>query len=224
MCMVEIRNLSKYYLLGVHNKVVALNDINLTVASGEFVSIVGASGSGKSTLLNIIGCIDQPSSGDVYVDNVIIDYKNTSSLVHLHRQTIGFVFQSFNLIPTMTALENVGYPMYFNRIPRSRRDKKAMELLGSVELENRAHHLPSELSGGEQQRVAIARALANDPRLILADEPTGNIDSKTGKVILDLMQRVNKEQGITFIITTHDLNLANSADRMIKIVDGEIVD
>ena len=224
MCMMEIRNLSKYYLLGARNKVVALHNINMTVTSGEFVSIVGASGSGKSTLLNIIGCIDQPSSGDVYIDNVRIDYKNTSSLVHLHRQTIGFVFQSFNLIPTMTALENVGYPMYFNRIPRSRRETRAMELLESVELGDRAHHLPSELSGGEQQRVAIARALANDPRLILADEPTGNIDSKTGKVILDLMKRVNKEQGITFIVTTHDLNLANSADRIIKIVDGEIVD
>lgn len=224
MCMVEIRNLSKYYLLGARNKVVALHNIDIAVTSGEFVSIVGASGSGKSTLLNIIGCIDQPSSGDVYIDNVRIDYKNTSSLVHLHRQTIGFVFQSFNLIPTMTALENVGYPMYFNRIPRSRRETRAMELLESVELGDRAHHLPSELSGGEQQRVAIARALANDPRLILADEPTGNIDSKTGKIILDLMKRVNKEQGITFIVTTHDLNLANSADRIIKIVDGEIVD
>jgi len=222
--MVEIRNLSKYYLLGARNKVVALHDINLTVDNSEFISIVGASGSGKSTLLNIIGCIDQPSSGDVYIDNARIDYKNTRSLVHLHRQTIGFVFQSFNLIPTMTALENVGYPMYFNRIPRSRRENRAMELLGSVELGDRAQHLPSELSGGEQQRVAIARALANDPRLILADEPTGNIDSKTGKIIIDLMKRVNKEQGITFIITTHDLNLANSADRMIKIVDGEIVD
>ena len=222
--MVEIRNLSKYYLLGARNKVVALHNIDIAVTSGEFVSIVGASGSGKSTLLNIIGCIDQPSSGNVYIDNVRIDYKNTSSLVHLHRQTIGFVFQSFNLIPTMTALENVGYPMYFNRIPRSRRETRAMELLESVELGDRAHHLPSELSGGEQQRVAIARALANDPRLILADEPTGNIDSKTGKVILDLMKRVNKEQGITFIVTTHDLNLANSADRIIKIVDGEIVD
>lgn len=224
MCMVEIRNLSKYYLLGARNKVVALHNIDIAVTSGEFVSIVGASGSGKSTLLNIIGCIDQPSSGDVYIDNVRIDYKNTSSLVHLHRQTIGFVFQSFNLIPTMTALENVGYPMYFNRIPRSRRETRAMELLESVELGDRAQHLPSELSGGEQQRVAIARALANDPRLILADEPTGNIDSKTGKIILDLMKRVNKEQGITFIVTTHDLNLANSADRIIKIVDGEIVD
>lgn len=224
MCTVEIRNLSKYYLLGARNKVVALHNIDIAVTSGEFVSIVGASGSGKSTLLNIIGCLDQPNSGDIYIDNVRIDYKNASSLVQLHRQTIGFVFQSFNLIPTMTALENVGYPMYFNRIPRSRREIRAMELLESVELGDRAHHLPSELSGGEQQRVAIARALANDPRLILADEPTGNIDSKTGKIILDLMKRVNKEQGITFIVTTHDLNLANSADRIIKIVDGEIVD
>ena len=126
MCMMEIRNLSKYYLLGARNKVVALHNINMTVTSGEFVSIVGASGSGKSTLLNIIGCLDQPNSGDIYIDNVRIDYKNASSLVQLHRQTIGFVFQSFNLIPTMTALENVGYPMYFNRIQRSMREIRAM--------------------------------------------------------------------------------------------------
>jgi putative ABC transport system ATP-binding protein len=222
--MVETRGLGKYYTFGSGNQVVALNDVNLTVASGEFVSIMGPSGSGKSTLLNIVGCLDKPSSGDVYIDDAKIDYKNAGSLVKLHRQTMGFVFQGFNLISTMNALENVWYPMYFNKIPKSERKERAEELLESVGLRDRALHLPSELSGGEQQRVAIARALANNPRLILADEPTGNIDSKTGGKIIDLMKKLNKEQGITFIVTTHDMVMANNADRVITITDGEIVD
>lgn len=222
--MVEVRDLSKYYSFGSDIQIAALHNINMKVKTGEFVAIMGPSGSGKSTLLNIIGCLDQPSTGEVYIDNTRIDFRNTGSLVKLHRQTMGFVFQAFNLIPTMSALENVGYPMYFNRIPRKQRESKAAKLLNSVDLGGRLHHLPTELSGGEQQRVAIARALANDPRLILADEPTGNIDSKTGKKIVDLMNKVNKEQGITFIITTHDLNMASNTNRVIKIVDGEIVD
>ncbi|MEA3294708.1 MAG: ABC transporter ATP-binding protein [Euryarchaeota archaeon] len=222
--MVEVRDLSKYYSFGSDSQIAALHNVNVKVKTGEFVAIMGPSGSGKSTLLNIIGCLDQPSTGEVYIDNTRIDFRNAGSLVKLHRQTIGFVFQAFNLISTMSALENVCYPMYFNRIPRKQRESKAAKLLNSVDLGGRLHHLPTELSGGEQQRVAIARALANDPRLILADEPTGNIDSKTGKKIVDLMKKVNKEQGITFIITTHDLNMANNTDRVIKIVDGEIVD
>jgi putative ABC transport system ATP-binding protein len=222
--MVEVHDLSKYYSFGSDSQIAALHNVNVKVKTGEFVAIMGPSGSGKSTLLNIIGCLDQPSTGEVYIDNTRIDFRNAGSLVKLHRQTMGFVFQAFNLIPTMSALENVCYPMYFNRIPRKQRESKAAKLLNLVDLGGRLHHLPTELSGGEQQRVAIARALANDPRLILADEPTGNIDSKTGKKIVDLMNKVNKEQGITFIITTHDLNMANNTDRLIKIVDGEIVD
>jgi len=222
--MVKTQGLSKYYTFGSGNQVVALNDVNLTVASGEFVSIMGPSGSGKSTLLNIVGCLDKPTSGDVYIDNMKIDYGNAGSLVQLHRQTMGFVFQGFNLISTMNAIENVWYPMYFNKVPKPERIKRAEELLESVGLRDRALHLPSELSGGEQQRVSIARALANHPRLILADEPTGNIDSKTGKKIIDLMKKLNKEQGITFIVTTHDDLMANNADRVITITDGEIVD
>ncbi|KAF5410625.1 MAG: putative ABC transporter ATP-binding protein [Candidatus Methanocomedens sp.] len=224
MYMVETRGLGKYYTFGSGNQVVALNDVNLAVASGEFVSIMGPSGSGKSTLLNIVGCLDKPSSGDVYIDDEKIDYGNAGSLVKLHRQTMGFVFQGFNLISTMNALENVWYPMYFNKIPKSERKERAEELLESVGLRDRALHLPSELSGGEQQRVSIARALANNPRLILADEPTGNIDSKTGGKIIDLMKKLNKEQGITFIVTTHDMVMANNADRVITITDGEIID
>jgi len=222
--MVKTQRLSKYYTFGSGNQVVALNDVNLTVAIGEFVSIMGPSGSGKSTLLNIVGCLDKPTSGDVYIDNMKIDYGNAGHLVQLHRQTMGFVFQGFNLISTMNALENVWYPMYFNKVPKSERIERAEELLESVGLRDRALHLPSELSGGEQQRVSIARALANHPRLILADEPTGNIDSRTGKKIIDLMKKLNKEQGITFIVTTHDDLMANNADRVITITDGEIVD
>ena len=224
MWMVETRGLVKYYTFGSGNQVVALNDVNLAVESGEFVSIMGPSGSGKSTLLNIVGCLDKPTAGDVYIDDVKIDYGNAGSLVKLHRQTMGFVFQGFNLISTMNAIENVWYPMYFNKVPKPERKKRAEELLESVGLRDRALHLPSELSGGEQQRVAIARSLANHPRLILADEPTGNIDSRTGKKIIDLMKKLNKEQGITFIVTTHDMVMANNADRVITITDGEIVD
>jgi putative ABC transport system ATP-binding protein len=224
MCMVKTRGLSRYYTFGSGNQVVALKGVNLTVASGEFISIMGPSGSGKSTLLNIIGCLDKPTAGDVYIDDVKIDYGNAGSLVQLHRQTMGFVFQGFNLISTMNALENVWYPMYFNKVPKPERIKRAEELLESVGLRDRTLHLPSELSGGEQQRVSIARALANRPRLILADEPTGNIDSRTGKKIIDLMKKLNKEQGITFIVTTHDKAMANNADRVITITDGEIVD
>lgn len=224
MCMVKTRGLSKYYTFGSGNQVVALKGVNLTVESGEFVSIMGPSGSGKSTLLNIVGCLDKPTAGDVYIDDVKIDYGNAGNLVQLHRQTMGFVFQGFNLISTMNAIENVWYPMYFNKVPKPERIKRAEELLESVGLKDRTLHLPSELSGGEQQRVAIARALANRPRLILADEPTGNIDSRTGKKIIDLMKKLNKEQGITFIVTTHDNVMANNADRVITITDGEIVD
>jgi putative ABC transport system ATP-binding protein len=224
MWMVETRALSKSYLFGSGNRVVALNDVNLTVGNGEFVSIMGPSGSGKSTLLNIVGCLDKPTAGNVYINDTKIDYGKAGHLVQLHRQTIGFIFQGFNLISTMNALENVLYPMYFNRVPKLERKKRAEALLESVGLKDRALHLPSELSGGEQQRVAIARALANHPRLILADEPTGNIDSRTGRMIIDLMKKLNKEQGITFIVTTHDTAMANNADRMITIADGEIVD
>jgi putative ABC transport system ATP-binding protein len=222
--MVKTQGLSKYYTFGSGKQVLALSDVNLAVESGEFISIMGPSGSGKSTLLNIVGCLDKPTSGYVCIDDVRIDYVNAGSLVQLHRHTMGFVFQGFNLISTMNALENVWYPMYFNKVPKPERMKRAEELLGSVGLRDRALHLPSELSGGEQQRVAIARALANHPRLILADEPTGNIDSGTGKKIIDLMKKLNKEQGITFVVTTHDSVMANNADRVITISDGEIVD
>ncbi|MDQ1252095.1 MAG: putative transport system ATP-binding protein [Euryarchaeota archaeon] len=223
MNVVETRELSKYYSSDSGVRVEALKGINVEIEDGEFVSFMGPSGSGKSTLLNIIGCLDQPSSGRVLIEGAEVDFRNSSYLVRLHRQTIGFVFQAFNLISTMDALENVSYPMYFNRIGRSQQMQRATELLDLVGLGDRLHHLPSELSGGEQQRVAIARALANKPRLILADEPTGNLDSVTGKKITALMRSINKEQNISLVVTTHDSEMARTADRIVKLSDGEII-
>lgn len=223
MNVVETRNVSKYYSFDSGLRVDALREVNVEIEEGEFISFMGPSGSGKSTLLNIIGCLDQPTSGRVLIEGAEVDYRNSSYLVRIHRQTIGFVFQAFNLISTMDALENVCYPMHFNRISRSQQKQRATELLELVSLGDRMHHLPSELSGGEQQRVAIARALANNPRLILADEPTGNLDSSTGKKITDLMKSINKEQKISFIVTTHDPEMARTADRIIRLSDGEII-
>lgn len=222
MNIVETRDLSKFYTFGSGLRVEALREVNVEIKEGEFVSFMGASGSGKSTLLNIIGCLDQPTSGSVFIEGTEVDYRNSSYLVRLHRQTIGFVFQAFNLISTMDALENVCYPMHFNRISRSQQKQRATELLDLVGLGDRIHHLPSELSGGEQQRVAIARALANNPRLILADEPTGNLDSVTGKKITDLMKDINREQKISFIVATHAYDMARVADRVVKLSDGEL--
>jgi putative ABC transport system ATP-binding protein len=223
MNIVETRDLSKFYTFGSGQRVEALNMIDVNIESGEFVSFMGPSGSGKSTLLNIIGCLDRPTTGSVFIEGKEVDYGNSSNLVRLHRQTIGFVFQSFNLIPTMNALENVCYPMYFNRISSSLRKQRATELLDIVGLSDRMHHLPSELSGGEQQRVALARSLANSPKLILADEPTGNLDSVTGKKIIDLMRNINQEQGISFVVTTHDPEMAKVANRVVKLKDGKLL-
>jgi putative ABC transport system ATP-binding protein len=223
MSVIETKELSKSYIFDSGLRVDALKGVNVEIEEGEFVSFMGPSGSGKSTLLNIIGCLDQPTSGSVFIEGAEIDYRNSSDLVRLHRKTMGFVFQAFNLISTMNALENVCYPMYFNRISRSKQKQRATELLEIVGLGDRMHHLPSELSGGEQQRVAIARALANNPRIVLADEPTGNLDSANGKKITALMKNISREQKISFVITTHDPGMAGAADRIVKLSDGEIV-
>jgi putative ABC transport system ATP-binding protein len=220
---VETKDLTKYYWRG-KEKVVALDGVDLTMEEGAFISVVGHSGSGKSTLLNIIGCLDAPTKGEVYLDGAKVDYRNKKSLVMLRRKFVGFVFQTFNLIPALNALENVEYPMYFNKEGRSKSERRenAMKLLGMVGLEKRANHLPSELSGGELQRIAIARALANDPKLILADEPTGNLDSRTGKSILDLLKRLNEEERKNIIMVTHDLESAKKMSTVIRILDGRI--
>ncbi len=221
---VETRDLTKYYWMG-KEKVVALDRVTLKMEEGEFISVVGPSGSGKSTLLNIIGCLDAPTKGEVYLAGWKVDYRNKQSLVRLRRNFLGFVFQTFNLIPALNAVENVEYPMYFNKGGRSKSERResAMKLLAMVGLEKRANHLPSELSGGELQRIAIARALANDPKLILADEPTGNLDSRTGKSILSLLKRLNEEEGKNIIMVTHDLESAKKMSRVIRILDGRIM-
>ena len=222
---VETKDLTKYYWMG-KEKVVALDGVDLKMEEGEFISAVGPSGSGKSTLLNVIGCLDTPTKGEVYLGGWKVDYRNKKSLVRLRRKFVGFVFQTFNLIPALNAVENVEYPMYFNKAGRSKSERRenAMKLLGMVGLEKRANHLPSELSGGELQRIAIARALANDPKLILADEPTGNLDSRTGESILNLLTRLNNEEGKSIIMVTHDLESAKKMGKVIQILDGRITD
>lgn len=205
------------------NTVRALSDVSIRIDQGEFVALVGRSGSGKSTLMNILGGLDSPSSGSVFFDNVRVDYKNRKNLINLRRRQVGFIFQMFNLIPSLNALENVAYPLLFNYTPKNERNEKAMNLLGMVGLSDRASHLPHQLSGGEQQRVAIARALVADSRVVLADEPTGNLDSKMSAEIYQLMRKVNRERGVTFVVVTHERDLASYCDRTIELRDGMVV-
>ena len=205
------------------NGVCALRDVSVTIAPGEFVALVGRSGSGKSTLMNILGGLDSPTAGSVYLDGGKVEYRDRKSLINLRRTQVGFVFQQFNLIPTLTARENVAYPLLFNYRPAEERRDRALGLLDLVGLSERADHLPHELSGGEQQRVAIARALVGSPRIILADEPTGNLDSKTSAEIYHLMRTINQEQAITFLVVTHERELASYCDRTIQLRDGMVV-
>lgn len=200
----------------------AVNGISCEVHSGEYVSIVGPSGSGKSTLFNLIGGLDKPSEGSVFVNSVDIAQLSPRELAFLRCHTIGYIFQTFNLIGVRTALENVTLPMLFAGIPPAEADDKGMALLDLVGLGHRYHHRPNELSGGQQQRVAIARALANDPAIVLADEPTGNLDLKTGKEIIDLLKTLNRERGVTVIAATHDLKMLDVSDRIFHIRDGKL--
>lgn len=218
--VITMKNLSKIYKMG-ENIVKALDNINLTVDEGEFVSIVGPSGSGKSTLMNIIGCLDVMTEGEYYLNGNDTRKLNENKLAELRSSEIGFIFQSFNLLQKLTALENVELPMIYKGIPAKERYNRAVELLTMVGLEKRIHHRPTELSGGQQQRVAIARALANNPHLILADEPTGNLDSQSGKEVMKIIKELN-ERGNTIILITHDINVANQAKRTVKIMDGKI--
>ncbi len=219
--IIKLENVKKVYHLG-EVLVEALRGINLSVRKGEFLAIMGPSGSGKSTCMNMIGCLDVPTSGRILLDNIDISKLHESELARIRGKLIGFVFQQFNLIPSLNALENVMLPMMFQGKPRVERIKKAMELLDLVGIKKRAYHKPSELSGGERQRVAIARALANDPEVILADEPTGNLDSKTGRLIMELLKKLN-ENGTTIVMVTHDEDLAKYADRIALIKDGVII-
>ena len=218
--VLRVRNLIKTYMQGkipVH----ALNDVSFDVEKGEFMSIVGPSGSGKSTLLSMIGLLDKPTSGSVFIDDKEITKAKESEVPKLRREKIGFVFQHFNLIPTLTAFENVDIAMRFARIPKNDRKKRAVELLTQMGLADRMKHKPSELSGGEQQRTAIARALSNHPAIILADEPTGEVDTKTRDMIVNLLRKLS-EEGHTILVVTHDTAVAQQTGRIITMRDGKI--
>ncbi len=219
--VIKLVELTKIYEVGVPVK--ALDNVNLEIRNGEFVSIVGPSGSGKSTLLNMIGCMDKPTYGKVYVDEVDVTQLKEKDLVKLRAEKIGFVFQMFNLISTLTALENVQLPMLFLGKGYKESLERAALLLRLVGLWDRMNHRPLQLSGGQRQRVAIARALANDPPIILADEPTGNLDSKTGQEIIEIMREINEVTNKTFVIVTHDLEVAEKTDRIIFLKDGKVI-
>jgi putative ABC transport system ATP-binding protein len=205
------------------NGVTALTDISISIRQGEFIALVGRSGSGKSTLMNILGGLDAPTTGSVSINGKTVDYKNRKNLIDLRRTQVGFVFQQFNLIPALNAMENVAYPLLFNYTPRDERNERAIRLLKLVGLGERSEHLPHQMSGGEQQRVAIARAMVANSSIILADEPTGNLDSKTSAEIYALMRDVNKEKNVTFLIVTHERELASYCDRTIELRDGKVV-
>lgn len=219
--VVRTTNLHKHYGMG-EATVRALNGVTCEVYSGEYLSIMGPSGSGKSTLFNMIGGLDKPNEGSVFVNSVDIAQLTARELAFLRCHTIGYIFQTFNLITVRTALENVTLPMLFAGMQPDEADEKGMALLDLVGLGSRYHHRPSELSGGQQQRVAIARSLANSPSIVLADEPTGNLDLRTGKEIIDLLRKLNMEQGVTIISATHDLKMLDVSDRIFHIRDGQL--
>ena len=219
--IIELAHTNKTYKMG-DSEVHALSDIDLKIERGDFLAIVGPSGSGKSTMMNLIGALDFASKGDIFLDGQNIEHLDESSLAQIRGRKIGFVFQTFNLIPTLTAIENIALPMIFQGLNKEERVEKSEKILNQVKLTHRKNHFPNELSGGERQRVAIGRALANNPEVILADEPTGNLDSKTGSEIMGLFTELNKK-GKTIILVTHDLDLIRHAKKVLKIRDGRIV-
>ena len=219
--MIQVKNLYKVYKVG-ETKVYALNGVDFTIYKGEFCAIVGPSGSGKSTLLNMMAGLEKPSKGEIVIAGNHIEKLSENKLVAFRRKHVGFIFQAYNLIKTMNALENVALPLSFRGVPKKTRNEKAREYIKLVGLEKQIRHMANEMSGGQQQRVGIARALAVDPRIIFADEPTGNLDSKTTREILSLMQKIVREQNQTLVMVTHDNYIAKFADRQFHIVDGKI--
>lgn len=219
--LIQMESIVKKYNIGSANELTILKGINLDIYDKEFVSIVGQSGSGKSTLMNIIGLLDRPTEGRYILEGTDVSNLKDDELSTIRNQKIGFVFQSFNLIPRISAQQNVELPMMYAGVPKDVRAKRALELLDRVSMKDRSDHRPNELSGGQQQRVAIARSLANDPGIILADEPTGALDSQTGRVVMDLFHSLN-EEGRTIILITHNPELAEEADRVVTMVDGKI--
>ncbi|OIO87501.1 MAG: hypothetical protein COW32_06215 [Candidatus Aquicultor secundus] len=220
--MISVVNLVRKYSLG-KEPLIALDNVSISISQGEFVSIMGTSGSGKSTLLNLIGGLDRFDSGEISVDGLDIASLDENQLAKYRREKIGFIFQSYNLVPTLTALQNVELPLIFSGIPKNDRLTKVQDMLKTVGLQDRVNHRPTEMSGGEQQRVAVARALINNPAIILGDEPTGNLDSKTGEEIMDLLTWMNKNNGLTVVMVTHDAEKARYADRVVHIKDGRII-
>jgi putative ABC transport system ATP-binding protein len=221
--IIQARDVAKELPMGTH-VIHALRGINMDIYAGEMVGIIGPSGSGKSTLLGIMGGLDTPTHGSIAIDGVDITRMNEDQLTEIRNEKIGFIFQFFNLIPTLTALENVALPIQFARKSQHHPEKRAKELLQMLGLGDRLHHRPSELSGGQQQRVAIARALANNPPLLLADEPTGNLDSASGATVMQALQDIRRDGGTTVVIVTHDTNVAQQTDRIMTLVDGMISD
>jgi putative ABC transport system ATP-binding protein len=220
--MIEFENVSKIYKMG-QNKVLALDDINLQIQAGEMVAVMGPSGSGKSTLMAIMGCLDIPTQGVYRFEGEPVEKLNDNQLAQVRSRKVGFVFQQFNLLPRTSALENVMLPLLYDGVHGRVRNEKAKAALEIVGLADRMHHRPNQLSGGEQQRVAIARALVNEPTILLADEPTGNLDTKTGEEIIGLFQKLHEENGQTVVYVTHDAFIARHTQRIIRLVDGKII-
>lgn len=220
--LLQLKNIYKNYYQG-NMEVPVLKDINLSVDEGEYIAIMGPSGSGKSTLMNIIGCIDTPTSGEYLLDDNIINNYKDKELSDVRNKKIGFVFQNFNLLPRLSAMDNVALPLQYAKIPKKKRKEMCTRVLSMVGLEDRMNFKPTQLSGGQKQRVAIARAMVNNPKILLADEPTGALDSKSGKQVMDLFDKLH-EEGVTIIMITHADEIANRAKRVIKIIDGELLE
>ncbi len=218
--VLKLENVSKLY--DGATPFLALDNINFEIAKGEFVAITGPSGSGKSTMLHLLGCLDRPSKGEIYIAGRPISRMSDNQVADIRRDELGFVFQAFNLAPTLTVFQNVELPMMIKNVPKAEREKEARRNLAAVGLASKLNNMPSQLSGGEKQRVAIARALANRPKIILADEPTGNLDSKSSRLVMDQIEALCRDRGITIILITHEHNLAVDADRIIHLKDGRI--
>jgi putative ABC transport system ATP-binding protein len=221
--MIKLQNVAKHYIISKQRSVMALNNINLRIEAGEFAAIMGPSGSGKSTLMHILGCLDQLSAGEYFLNGQKVSTLNTKELAKIRNQLIGFVFQDYSLLPRRNIIDNITLPLVYRGEPQPERHKKAELLLEKLGLHKYALNKPTQLSGGEQQRVAIARAMITMPKIILADEPTGNLDSKTSATIMELLTELNQKQKITIIIVTHDDHVAGYSNRLIKLMDGEII-
>lgn len=222
MALLEAKNIWKIYGVGEESETIALNDVSFSVNEGEFAAIMGPSGCGKSTLLHIMGLLDHPTKGTFHLDDRAVSNYSDEELAFLRSQKIGFVFQSFHLLPRVSVLDNVKVPLIYSGVKESYWNDMAMEAIKSVGMEHRLSHEPSQLSGGEKQRVAIARSLINSPKIIFADEPTGNLDSKSGKVVMEILQSLNEKEGKTIILVTHETYTAEHAERIIKMLDGKI--